>query len=86
MTIPQEVGKVVTTSVEAMRSVPLAIALLLVNIAFLAVAAYTLGAVASNAAERNKTQTELIAKLVDQIATCSSGKTKSMLFIRGGLR
>jgi hypothetical protein len=73
MSIPQEVGKVATTTVEAMRSVPLALALLVVNCGFLAFAAYVLGEVASNAAERNKNQTELISKLVTDIRDCKQG-------------
>jgi hypothetical protein len=73
MTIPEQVGKVASTTVEAMRSVPLAIALLVVNIGFLAFAAYVLGEVASNAAERNKNQTDLIAQMVKDIRDCKQG-------------
>jgi len=66
-------GKVATAAVDAMKSTPLAIALLLVNIGFLAFAAYLLGHVADNASERNKTQTELLAKLITDIRDCRQG-------------
>jgi len=59
----KEGAEVVASTVEAMRSVPLAIALLVVNCAFLAFAAYVLGQVSANAAERNKNQMELISTL-----------------------
>jgi hypothetical protein len=73
MSMPEQVGKTVSATVDAMRSVPLAIALLVVNIGFLGFAAYVLGEVASNAAERNKSQTELIGKLVTDIRDCRQG-------------
>lgn len=69
----EETGKVATGVVNAMQSTPLAIALLVVNIGFLAFAAYVLGEVATNAAERNKNQTQLIGKLVDDIHDCRQG-------------
>jgi uncharacterized protein (DUF39 family) len=69
MTI-EEVGRVTTATVEAMKSTPLAIALLVVNIGFLAFAAFVLGEVAQNAAERNKSQLELIGSLVKEIRDC----------------
>jgi hypothetical protein len=74
MTGPVEtVGKVASSTVEAMKSTPLAIALLVVNIGFLGFAAYVLGEVATNASERNKTQMELISKLVTDIRDCKQG-------------
>jgi hypothetical protein len=57
-------GKVLGSAIDAMKSAPLAIALLVVNVGFLGFAAYLLGEVAANSRERNKSQTELIAKLV----------------------
>ena len=60
----KEVAKVGSATVAAMSAQPLAIALLVVNIGFLAFAGYVLGEVASNARDRNKNQMELIAKLV----------------------
>jgi hypothetical protein len=64
--IPEEAGKVATATIDAMRSVPLAVALLVVNVAFLAFAAYLLAEVSANASERNRTQMDLIAKLVTE--------------------
>jgi len=56
-----------------MKSTPLAIALLIVNVGFLAFAAYLLGEVATNSAERNKSQIELIGRLVSDIRDCRQG-------------
>lgn len=69
----EETGKVATGVVNAMQSTPLAIALLVVNVGFLGFAAYVLGEVAANAQERNKTQSELISKLVGDIRDCRQG-------------
>jgi hypothetical protein len=69
-------GKVATSAVEAMKSTPLAIALLIVNVGFLGFAAYILGEVASNAKERNTSQLELISKLVTDIRDCRQGPTQ----------
>lgn len=66
-------GKVAAGAIDAMKSTPLAIALLVVNIGFLGVATYFLGEVASNASERNKAQMELITKLVTDIRDCRQG-------------
>jgi hypothetical protein len=66
-------GKIATSAIDAMKSTPLAVALLIVNVAFLAFAAYVLGEVAANASDRNKTQTELITKLVTDIRDCRQG-------------
>jgi hypothetical protein len=70
MGVTEEAGKVATTTVSAMSSQPLAIALLVVNIGFLGFAGYILGEVAANASERNKLQMDLIAKLVSDIRDC----------------
>jgi hypothetical protein len=75
-----------SAAVSAMSSQPLAIALLIINIGFLGFAGYVLGQVAANAAERNKTQMELIAKLVGDIRDCRGGthpgnQTKSSVFL-----
>lgn len=66
-------GTVATSAFDAMRSTPLAIALLVVNIGFLGFAGYVLGQVASNASERNQGQMELIGKLVTDIRDCRQG-------------
>jgi hypothetical protein len=71
--VAEEAGKVAAATVDAMKSTPLAIALLVVNVAFLAFAAYILGEVATNASERNKVQIELITKLVTDIRDCRQG-------------
>jgi hypothetical protein len=71
--VTEQVGKVATSAVEAMKSTPLAIALLVVNVGFLSFAAYVLGEVAANASERNKSQLELISRLVTDIRDCRQG-------------
>jgi hypothetical protein len=73
MSIPDAAGKVATETVNAMKSVPLAIALLVVNVGFLGFAAFVLGEVAANSSERNKSQMELIGKLVADIRECKQG-------------
>ena len=65
-----QAAKVATGAIDAMKSTPLAIALLIVNVAFLSFAAYVLGQVATNASERNKSQLELITSLVRDIRDC----------------
>ena len=69
----EEAGKAVSSLTDAMRSVPLALALLVVNIGFLGFFAYVAGQVAANAQERNKSQMDLIAQLVTDIRDCRQG-------------
>ena len=64
----EEGGKVAAATVDAMRSVPLAIALLAVNAGFLGFSGYFLSQVSANASERNKAQMELISTLVTKVA------------------
>ena len=71
--VVEQAGKVASSTIEAMKSTPLAIALLVVNMAFLGFAAYVLGEVAANASERNKSQLELITNLVRDIRDCRQG-------------
>jgi ABC-type uncharacterized transport system permease subunit len=66
-------GKAASAVASAMTGSPLALALLIVNIGFLGFAAYLLGEVAANAAERNKDQAALITKLVTDIRDCRQG-------------
>jgi hypothetical protein len=66
-------GKAASAVASAMTGSPLALALLVVNVGFLGFAAYVLGEVASNSAERNKSQVELISKLVTDIRDCRQG-------------
>jgi hypothetical protein len=69
-------GKVAASAVEAMKSTPLAIALLVVNVGFLGFAGYVLGEVAANSRERNKSQLELIGTLVKDIRDCKQPGSK----------
>jgi Tfp pilus assembly protein PilV len=73
--VAEQAGKAVGSAIEAMKSTPLAIALLVVNVGFLGFAAYILGEVAANASERNKSQLELITNLVRDIRDCRQGRT-----------
>jgi len=73
MGVTEEAGKAVSTVVDAMKATPTAIALLVINVVFLGFAVYVLGEVAANAQERNKSQTELITKLVSDIRDCRQG-------------
>jgi hypothetical protein len=70
MNFTEQGARVASTALDAMKSTPLAIALLVVNVGFLGFAAYVLGEVAANASERNKTQMELIVNLVKDIRDC----------------
>jgi hypothetical protein len=72
--VAEEAGKVATSTITAMQSTPLAIALLIVNLGFLAFAGWVLSQVSANALERNKSQMDLIAKLADDIRDCRQGK------------
>ena len=73
MGIAEQAGAVGTAAVGAMQSQPLAIALLIVNCAFLGFAGYVLGEVSENAKARNVTQMDLISKLVGDIRDCRQG-------------
>jgi Tfp pilus assembly protein PilV len=71
--VVEQAGQVASSTIEAMKSTPLAIALLVVNVGFLGFAAYVLGEVAANASERNKSQLELITNLVRDLRDCRQG-------------
>jgi hypothetical protein len=73
-------GKATAAAIDAMKSTPLAIALLIVNVGFLGFAAFVLGEVATNASERNKTQMELITSLVKDIRDCRQGPKNQSRF------
>lgn len=77
MGIAEQAGAVGTAAVGAMQSQPLAIALLIVNCAFLGFAGYVLGEVSENAAARNTSQMDLIGKLANDIRDCRQGPNKS---------
>lgn len=70
MSIPEQTAKVASSAIDAMRSTPLAIALLVVNCGFLGFAGFVLGEVAQNAAERNKAQLQLISDMIKDIREC----------------
>jgi hypothetical protein len=70
----EEVGKVAGGAIDAMKGTPVVIALLMVVVIFLGFAVYLLGEVAENARERNKSQLEMISKLVTDIRDCRQGK------------
>jgi hypothetical protein len=69
----REAAKAATVTATAMASQPLAIALLIVNIGFLAFAGYVLGEVSANARDRNTNQMTLIARMVEDIRECRQG-------------
>jgi hypothetical protein len=76
-------AKVAVSAVDAMKSAPLAIALLVVNVGFLGFAAYLLGEVAANSRERNKAQLSLIESLVKEIRDCRQpSKSRSLMFLK----
>lgn len=73
MGLTEEAGKVGTAAIGAMSGTPLAIALLLVNVGFLAFAGFILGEVAEGAQLRNAGQMDLIKQLVTDIRDCRQG-------------
>lgn len=73
MGIAEEAGKVATGAIGALSGTPTAIALLVINAIFLGFTVYVLGEVAANSTERNRTQMELITKLVGDIRDCKQG-------------
>ena len=79
MGIAEQAGAVGSAAVGAMQSQPLAIALLIVNCAFLGFAGYVLGEVSENAKARNVTQMDLISKLVGDIRDCRQGSKSNWL-------
>jgi hypothetical protein len=84
--VTEHAAKAVAGTVDALKSAPLALALLIVNVGFLGFAAYVLGEVAANASERNKGQMQLIGDLVRDIRDCRSPKQtvyKSLLLRNG---
>ena len=66
MGITEEAGKVGTAAMGAMQSQPLAIALLIVNCVFVGFCGYILSIIGENAQIRNKTQMELIGRLITE--------------------
>jgi hypothetical protein len=68
----EEGGKVANGLIEAMKNAPLALALLVVNFAFLGFCGYLLHEVAANARERNQQQMQMISSLV---TSCSAPRS-----------
>lgn len=75
--VTEQAGRAVVATVETMKSTPLALALLIVNVGFLGFAGYVLGQVSVNASERNKSQMELIQQMVKDIRDCRQGAGRS---------
>jgi hypothetical protein len=73
MSPTEAVSNVASNAIGAMKSTPLAVALLMVNIAFLGFSAYILREVSHNSAERNKVQLELINTLVKDCRRTKDG-------------
>ncbi len=73
MGITEEGGKVAGSVVDAMKGTPMLLVLLIVNAAFLGVVVYLMGEAVANSAERNRTQLDLIGKLVGDIRDCRQG-------------
>jgi hypothetical protein len=71
MSVVEEGGKAANALIDAMKSTPMALALLVINAAFIAFFGWLLSEVAANARERNASQMELIQTLVKDC----SGKT-----------
>jgi uncharacterized membrane protein len=90
MSIPEQAGKVAGGVVDAMKGTPMLLALLIINAGFLGIVVYLMGEAVANSAERNKTQLELISRLVTDIRDCRQGPrngkydptTKSLIFLR----
>lgn len=73
MGISEEGAKVAGGVVDAMKGTPMLLVLLIVNAAFLGVVVYLMGEAVANSAERNRTQLDLIGKLVGDIRDCRQG-------------
>ncbi len=73
MGVTEEAGKAAGSVVDAMKGTPAILALLLVIAAFLGVLVYLMGEAVANSSERNRTQLELISKLVGDIRDCRQG-------------
>ena len=73
MGLPENATKAAVSTVDALRSVPLAIALLVVNVGFLAFSGYVLGEVSKNASQRDKAEMDLISTLATAVRDCRPG-------------
>ncbi len=71
--LTEEAGKAAGTVVDAMKGTPMLLVLLLLNAAFLGVLVYLMGEAVASSRGRDKTQMELIGKLVGDIRDCRQG-------------
>jgi len=74
MGMTEEAGKVAGGVVDALKGSPVMMALLVVIAIFLGFVTYLLYEVAGNARERNKSQLDMISKLVTDIRDCRQGR------------
>ncbi len=73
MGISEEGAKVAGGVVDAMKGTPMLLVVLLINAGFLGSIVYLMGQAVANSGERNKTQLELIERLVTDIRDCRQG-------------
>ncbi len=73
MGVTEEAGKLAGGVVDAMKGVPMLLAMLLVNLGFLGIIVYFMGEAAANAGKRNEQQLSLIERLVTDIRDCRQG-------------
>jgi uncharacterized membrane protein len=73
MGVTEEAGKVAGGVIDAMKGTPMLIVLLLLNAGFLGSIVYLMGEAVANSSERNRSQLELISKLVTDIRDCKQG-------------
>jgi hypothetical protein len=64
MNFTEQGARVASEALASMKSTPLAIALLIVNLGFLVFAGYLLAEIAANAKDRNKSQLAMIDTLI----------------------
>jgi hypothetical protein len=76
MGIAEEAGKTATSVVAGLQSTPLALVLVLLNLAFLGFVLYILGQISANASVREKSQVEMISKLITDIRDCRQGPAR----------
>lgn len=76
----EEGGKAVTAVADAMKNAPLALALLIINAAFIGFVAYLLSEVSENARERNTAQIELINRVLRECSSANNRSKSSIIF------
>jgi hypothetical protein len=73
MGVTEEAGKVASSVVDVMKGAPLILALLLVNIAFIAIITYVLAQIATSTQERSKEHLALIGTMLKDLRECRVG-------------